>query len=279
MQITVLSVKLPAQSDLVFEHEFRAVHAQATTDMAALLGVIERYVQGISLVHAKGASAIQRPPLPEATVPLQAFAQLTWPSVEVLQSALKSSGYKNSAGKHVFATSQHVFLTNRLEEDTGSSVDRAWPVGTASVRPVLLVMALSPKEGLDDATFRTAWDKHATRWRGLGAAYQRNLALPLTRPQVEAVLGGTAFTPGLCALRGGYEEFSFASGEAAQKFVDDHGAALQQSYASFCGNGSYFAGFDRVVPYQESDRGPRQKLMARVIRTVFAITRVLGVSV
>jgi hypothetical protein len=247
--------------------------------MAASLGIIKRYVQGISLSHVKGACPIRQAPLPEATNPLQAFAQLTWPSIKVLQSALKTSGYKNSAGKHVFATTEQVFLTHRLDEDAGGSLPRAWPRSGATGLPVLLVMVLSARPGLSDAEFRTAWDAHAAKWRLLGAAYQRNLALPLTLQQVEAVLGGTAFTPERFALTGGYEEFGFESGEAAQKFIDAHGTALQQSYATFCGPKSYFAGFDRVVPYQESDRGIKQKVVSAVIQAVFAVTRTLGLSI
>jgi hypothetical protein len=279
MQMTVLSAKLPGQSDDVFEHEFRAVHAPATTQMAASLGIITRYVQGISLRRLKGASPIQQPPLPEAPGSLQAIAQLTWPSIKVLQSALKTSGYKNSAGKHVFAVSQQVFLTNRLDDDAGSALQRAWPRSAASGLPVLLVMVLFPHANISDAEFRTAWDAHAVKWRQLGAAYQRNLSLPVTRQQVEDILGGTVFTPAVCALRGGYEEFGFESSQAAQKFIDEHTAALGQSYATFCAAESYFAGFDRVVPYDESDRGLKQKVVAKVIGTVFAVTRTLGVSV
>jgi hypothetical protein len=282
MQMTVLSVKLPDQTDQQLIHEFRTVHAQATVDIAATLGIITRYVQGLTLrcCTDDDVSPIERPPLPESTVPLQIYAQLTWPSTTVLQGSLHSSGYKESAGKHVFATSHQVFLTEYLEVDAADTVDRAWPLNASpEAAPVLLLMVLIPTEQTSDAQFRAAWDVHADRWRKLGVVYQRNMVLPLTPEQVEAILEGSLFPPSVTVRRGGYEEFIFPSCKEAQEFVDTYSDEMQKSYAGFCGPESYFSGFDRKVPFAEGDRGFKQKVMNIVLQTVFQATTTFNISI
>lgn len=279
MQMTVLSVKLPGQTNEQFVHEFRSVHAQSTIDMANDLGIISRYVQGLDLECVAAASPLVRMPLPEAPAHLASYAQLTWPSIRTLSGALKSSGYKNSAGKHVFANTAHVYMTDLIDEDATASVPRLWPVNAAEESPILLFVSVVPKEQMSDEEFRSAWNRHATKCRAMGVPYERHAVVNQTLQEAEKVLENTVFTASLCALRGGYEEFIFANYEAAQKFVDDHTEELKTSYASFTGSGSFCASFDRKMPYGEIDRGLKQQVMQKILGGVFGVTGALGVSV
>lgn len=142
LQLTILSVKLPNQPDVEFDHEFRTVHVHATREIAESLGLITRYVQGVRLDTFSSKDSI----LAGSSTPLKAFAQLTWPSTNVLQGTLHTSGYQNSAGKHIFAKTTHCFITERMEPDVtvpASGKDAG----------MLLTTFLKPKEGLSNEEF------------------------------------------------------------------------------------------------------------------------------
>jgi hypothetical protein len=65
--------------------------------------------------------------------------------------------------------------------------------------------------------------------------------------------------------RGGYEEFVFRDFVQAQEFIDKHRGDLESSYKSFCSEESYFAGFDFVVQYSETDMGIWQTGVGTVV--------------
>ena len=268
MQLTIISTKLPGQTNAEFEYEFREVHAAATKDMASSLGIISRYVQGIffhAQVPGDKSHSLPHLPLPRGSEDLQSLAQLTWPSTSVLKGALKTSGYRNSAGKHVFAKPAQLFLTEPLE-----------PASLGAQEPnILLIMVVIPLSK-ERVAFRRAWDEHAAKFHGKCAHYQRNPAMSLSLSQVEEILGGSQFTPALCQLEGGYEEFGFPTLEDAQRFLGDHREDLEKSYASFCDPASYCLPSDYVVQYGESDIGVQQKLVGKIVSTILSVKATLG---
>lgn len=269
MQLTVFSQKLENQTDEQFEHEFRVVHAAETRKIASSLGLISRYVQGVSL-QTTAKTLTNASVFPDNT-PRQphSVAQLTWPSAEVLGASLHTQGYKDSAGKHVFATTSQVFMTERLEPDR--ALDTA-NMATA----VLLTIILIPADNQSDDEFRTKWDQHAAIVRDKIPSYQRNIALPLSPQKVESILHDTAFTPSLCVSRGGYEELVFPTLESAQSFLDKHAHELRESYRDFAGEQSYLASFDHAIVYSEEDRTFKQMLTGALVSNILWAKTILG---
>jgi hypothetical protein len=269
MQLTILSVKLPNQSDAEFDHEFRAVHVQATREIAESLGLISRYVQSVRLP----GSLTSDPPLPGPSYPLKAFAQLTWASPNVLQGALHTSGYQNSAGKHIFAKTTDVFVTERLESD----VLQTTSVGTNKDARILLTAFLLPKKGLSNDEFIKKWDSHASMFRSIPEIYQRNKVMDLTREQIEGILGNTLFPPEMAWMSGGYEEFVFKSEDAARSFLEGGRKALRESYEGFVdANRSMFVEWDRIVQYSEEERGAAQIIKGGIIGSALGMKTALG---
>jgi hypothetical protein len=269
MQFTVFSDKLPSLSLAGFKHEFRTVHAQQTKDMASTLGIISCYVQGLYLPSTMDCPPLRNLPLPEHTEPYQSFAQLSWPSIGVLQAALHTSGYRDSAGKHEFAVPQHLFLTERLEPEV--SFDNL----AMAAKPVMLMMVLAPKSH-NDSVFQEAWDHHAMFSRSVCPRYQRNKTLPVSDAQVKAVFVDTQFPVSTYLAEGGYEEFIFANVEEAQSFLEEHGQSLASSYRGFCREDSWCAMFDFVEQYGQSDIGLRQRIAGAVIGAFLGTKTVIG---
>lgn len=272
MQFTIIADKLPWLSIEEFKQEFRDVHAAETKEAASNLGLITRYIQGLYLPSAiDGATQLTGLPLSEHEGPYQSLAQLTWPSVEVLQQSMQSAGYRESAAaKHEFAAPKHLFLTERLEPDQRHDLDglgRPEDTLDAKQRPVVLIAALTPRAGIDDREFRELWAEHASGARAMATtAYRRNAAIALSVQQVRAVFAGTQFPAERCCSRGGYEEFIFASADAAQSFCNQHGEHLRLSYEAFCDmKRSWCAGFDYVEHWGQADIGLKQRAVATVL--------------
>jgi hypothetical protein len=262
MQFTILSTKLPNQSTPQFIHEFRNVHATETISMANSLGIISRYVQGLALSSA-GQQDIKDLPLPAPREPLISFAQLTWPALEVLQGSLQTQGYKNSAGKHIFADAREIFLTERLEPDVG---------GDGAVR---LVFVLVPEDS-DGASFMRLWDEHAAFCRGACARYQRNRLIEIDQARVSDIFRDTQFPAERVRRWGGYEEFVFESNPDAIAFCQRHGDGLRDSYAGFTSKDSYGMGFDSVAKYDDTDRGYKQIVTGGIVGSVLRAKFFLG---
>lgn len=284
MQFTVLANKLTRLSVAEFTHEFRTVHARDTKEAAASLGLITEYIQGLYLPSAiQGATQLANLPLPEHPGPYQSFAQLSWPSVTVLHGSLQSAGYRASAvAKHEFAVPEHLFLTERLDPDTrhhrlnGLGRPENSGIEDSLRRPVMLIIALTPKPDLDQASFRARWAKHAddvVRPKSTVAQapgllyYQRNGVIPLPVERLRAIFTGTQFPAHKNFDSGGYEEFIFADMESAQAFCSQHGETLGRSYEEFCNTQkSWCAGFDYVEHWGPADRGIKQRGVGMMLK-------------
>lgn len=282
MQFTIVSDKLAGLSVDEFKHEFCKVHANETKEAASSLGLISQYIQGLFIPSAiDGATQLTSLPLPEHDGPYQSLAQLTWPSIAVLQGSLQSAGYRASpAAKHEFATPQHIFLTERLESDTyteGPSLGRPSQIAKGQ-RPVVLIAALTPGHGLNENEFRDRWAKHAEHIRALEIAhYQRNSVIPAPREQLYATFAETQFPAEKCWDSGGYEEFVFANFEQAQSFCNEHGPALRTSYEDFCDmQSSWCAGFDYVEQWGREDIGLKQRALGSILGAVLSTKTSLG---
>lgn len=267
MQLTVLSTKLSGQTNSEFEHEFRVVHAAATKDMARSLGIITRYVQGVVL--SAHDQTLHDLPLTAAKSDLISYAQLTWPSTAVLGGALKTSGYKNSAGKHIFANTDKVFMTEPIGKKSPSA-------SCGKEINILVMTALIPLSS-DREVFTKAWNEHADKFSAKCTYYQRNQTMPLTLSEIEPILGGSLFLPELCQLNGGYEEIGFSTLEEAQSFFSDNQAELRKSYETFCDPASFSMPMDCVVQYGEKDIGIQQSVVGKIVSSALTLKSALGV--
>lgn len=282
MQFTIVADALAGQSVDEFKYEFCKVHANETKEAASSLGLISQYIQGLYIPSAiDGATQLTSLPLSEHNGPYQSLAQLTWPSMAVLQGSLQSAEYRASpAAKHNFATPQHIFLTERLESDThteGPSLGRPGQIAKGQ-RPVVLIAALTPGPGLNEIEFRERWENHGERVRTFEmASYQRNGVIPAPREQLYATFAETQFPAEKCWDRGGYEEFVFASLEQAQSFLNEHGAALRTSYEGFCDvQSSWCAGFDYVEHWGREDIGLKQRALGSILGVVLGAKMSFG---
>lgn len=282
MQFTIISDKLADLSVDEFKNEFCTVHAEDTREVASSLGLISQYIQGLYLPSAlDGAKDLTDLPLQEHDGPYQSLAQLTWPSITVLQGSLQSAGYRASAAaKHEFAAPKHIFLTERLEPDThleSSVLGRPGHVN-GQRRPVVLLAALTPGPGLRETEFKERWEKHADRMRAFAMAhYQRNVVIPVSKEQVDATLAETQFPAERCWEKGGYEELVFASIEDAQSFCDQHGKDLKTSYGDFCDmQRSWTAVFQYTERWGAADIGLKQRVVGTILGGILSAKSSFG---
>ncbi|KAJ5372053.1 hypothetical protein N7517_004059 [Penicillium concentricum] len=242
MQLTILSEKLDSLTMDDFIHEFRVIHATETRTMAKTLGIITKYIQGVRLPNK---DPLLHLPIPEADPFVHSFAQLSWPSVTVLQGALSTEGYRKSAGSHVFAIPLKVYVTEKLHPGTEEEIQ--------SPDSIRVVVGLSP---LSTSSFPQKWSEHAAFCRSICDRYQRHQIIPLDAPKIEQIFGHTQFTPNAVVTSGGYEDFVFGTRTEAQAFFDQHGSAIRDSYDRFVDPKSSFCyAFDNVLQYSPSDRG------------------------
>lgn len=266
MQLTILSEKLPSLSTEQFIHEFRVVHAEQTKTIARSLGIISQYVQGLAL-SLTGQESLRNQPMSGPQEPIESFAQLSWPALEVMQGSFQTQGYKDSAGKHIFAQPRMIFLTNQLEPE----VEHMNKNNT-----IRLVCVLNPLDPLD-SNFRKSWDKHASFCRTICANYQRNQVLKLDPEQINIIFFGTQFPKDAVMNYGGYEEFLFASIEDSQAFCKEHGEELGLSYSEFTTKDSYCVGFDVTVQYDHVDRGYQQIIAGAIVGTILRFKVFFGI--
>ena len=254
MELTILADKLPHMSVEQYEHEFRVVHANETKKMAHSLGILLQYVQGLVLTSA-GQEKIRNPPIPEPQEPLQSVARLTWPALEVMQGSFSTQGYRDSAGKHIFATVLKIFLTERLEPNMEQ---------IRKGNPVRLLSFLVPADPLE-SNFRRSWDNHAIFCRSICSNYQRNQVLRLEPERIVKIFNGTQFPEASVVRYGGYEEFVFEGNADAQAFFDRYGEQIGSSYEGFITKESFCVGFDTVVQYDDTDRGYQQIITGTIL--------------
>lgn len=266
MQFTILADKLPDSSVEQFIHEFRVVHAQETKAMAQSLGIISEYIQGLVLPSA-GQKDVDNLPIREPEEPLQSFAQLTWPALEVLQGSFTTQGYQESAGKHIFAIPRKIFLTARLEPSMENIKDG---------NLIRVVSVLSPAES-SDMSFRKSWDDHAVLCRSICSNYQRNQVLNINPERITQIFADTQFPDTAVLTNGGFEEFVFKSNTEAQAFFGRYGEELRSSYRGFASDESFCVGFDSLVHYGDSDRGYQQMVAGTVVGTLLRLKVFFGI--
>ena len=279
MQLTILSSKLPNQSTPQFTHEFRIVHATETKKMAHSLGIISHYIQGLTLrsITAAGQETIRNQPLPTPKGEhIESFAQLTWPGgLEVMQGSFTTQGYKESAGKHIFAVPRIIYLTDRLEPAAEPEVEERIKKAKGAVR---LIVGLTPLDP-NPSDFRKSWDKHASFCRAICPHYQRNQVLILSPERIVKIFADTQFPADTVVRVGGYEEFVFESHEAAEAFCERYGEELRESYDGFTTTTgeSFCLGFDVVVQYDEVDRGYMQVIIGAVVGMMLRLKVFFGI--
>lgn len=283
MQLTIIGDKLSRLSVEEFKHEFRNVHARDTKEVASSLGLISRYTQGLRLSSViEKTTSLPILPLQEHPGPYQSLAQLTWPSVVVLQGALQSAGYKESAAaKHEFADPQHLFLTEKLEPEqkcVRNGLARPEKISKTGHPPVVLIVALKPRADIDEAEFRRRWANHANQVGTTATDYQRNAVMPVSRSQVQHIFSGTQFPADKCWDGGGYEEFYFDGVPEVRSFCEQHGEAMSESYKDFCDSqNSWYAVFDFVEQWGFDDIGLKQRLVGTALSTMLTLRTSLGI--
>ena len=286
MQLTILSSKLPNQSTPEYTHEFRVVHATETKKMAHSLGIISQYTQGLTLRSAMTSQETffrnQPLPVPKGE-PIESFAQLTWPGgLKVMQGSFTTQGYKESAGKHIFAVPRIIYLTDRLEPAPVAVVASRIKNAKDAVR---LIVGLTPQDNnANPSNFRKSWDKHASFCRAICPHYQRNQVRPLTSEHIQKIFTDTQFPAGAVVHGvGGYEEFVFENHEAVEVFCERYGEELRESYAGFAattgdGGRSFCLAVDVVVQYdEEADRGYLQVIVGAVVGMMLRLKVYFGV--
>jgi hypothetical protein len=278
MQLSILSDKLPTLSEEQFAHEFRVVHARETRAIAVNLGIILKYVQGLALPTV-GRPQLTNLPLEEGQY--QSFAQLTWPSLEVLQGSFSTEDYRQSAAKHHFASPFRIFLTERDETTICSNVNgcsaTSTEAGKDATRLVITVIPGSLSDS-DITKFEEKWDRHAQWVCNLGISYARYRVIPLDQTRLRQIFDGTPFDSQLVTTAGGYDELIFQSQEDAVHFLAEYGAQLRSSYLEFVNiDQSRAYAFDHVVQFGAGDRGPWQTIFGILVGSALRIKVFFGV--
>ncbi|PYI05189.1 hypothetical protein BO78DRAFT_419848 [Aspergillus sclerotiicarbonarius CBS 121057] len=268
MQLTIISKKLDSLTTDEFIHELRVVHASKTRTMARTLGIITRYIQGLRLPPAN-TTLLRYLPIQATDPSVDSMAQLTWPSLTVLQGALSTDAYLKSAGSHVFALPVKVYVTEKISPDPEPANERDFHNG------VRVVVGLSP---LSQQTFPQAWSEHAAFCHSICPQYQRHRLIPLDAKKVHAVFGHTQFTPKTVVVgSGGYEDFVFRSLADAEAFFEDYGADIRASYARFVDQERSFSYvFDNGVQYCPAERGVREVIVGVFVGLVLTVEVVLN---
>ncbi|KAJ6032505.1 hypothetical protein N7540_003237 [Penicillium herquei] len=211
MHLTILSRKISTLDNAQFRHEFQIVHAEQTKDIARNLGIIHEYEQGLAL------ETLDQPKLQQAVVsPMkethdyEAFARLTWPTLEVMQGSFTTEDYRRSAGKHIFAEPFMIFLTLPLGDDGAQNMTKV--AGNGKDDNIRVIVPIQPcqQDRADDSSFLDErWDKHASFVRSTGAAYTRHRILEVSPDRLAQIFNQTQFDHRLVVTQGGYEEFAF----------------------------------------------------------------------
>ncbi|RAO68964.1 uncharacterized protein BHQ10_004976 [Talaromyces amestolkiae] len=278
MQLTILSDKLPTLSETQFAHEFRTVHAQQTRAIAINLGIILKYVQGLALPTVGRPKLIN---LPLEELQYRSFAQLTWPSLEVLQGSFSTEDYRQSAAKHQFARPFQLFLTERDESSISASLNTSSTTLTEIEKTATrLVVTVIPKTLSDNENtkFEEQWSRHAQWVCSLGASYTRYRVIPLDETRSRKIFDGTPFDPRLVVTAGGYDEFMFQSQENAAQFLAEHGPQLRSSYLEFVDiDHSHAYAFDHVVQFGTEDRGTWQTIFGLLVGSALRVKVFFGI--
>ncbi|OOQ91058.1 hypothetical protein PEBR_02313 [Penicillium brasilianum] len=279
MHLTILSRKLPTLTNAQFRHEFQVVHSEQTTAIAQNMGIIHQYEQGLAL------STLDQPRLEQSALsPMeeapdyQAFARLTWPSLEVMQGSFSTEDYRRSAGEHIFAEPFRIFLTEPLGNGGIGQIAKDRGSSEGSTIRLIVPIQPSPVDAADTETdFEKRWDEHATFIRSISGGYVRHRSLNVSSLRLEQIFDQTQFDPRIVVTRGGYEEFVFESRVAAEEFFKQHSQSIQDSYHRFVDTTQLevFV-FDCVTRFAADQRGWWQTGAGLVIGTTLRLKVLLG---
>ncbi|KAL2820610.1 hypothetical protein BJX63DRAFT_427936 [Aspergillus granulosus] len=232
MHLTILSHKIATLTDAQFLHEFQVIHAEQTKAIAQNLGIIHEYEQGLALpiLNQPGLDQTSLFPIKEAPN-YQAFARLTWPSLEVMQGSFTTDDYRRSAGEHIFAQPFQIFLTEALgPHGTRDMAKVAGSIEDDTIRVIVPIHSRLADEASDGFNFEEIWDEHASFFRSTGVAYTRHRSLQFSPDRLVRIFDQTQFDHRLVVSRGGYEEFAFGSRAAAEDFFRQYSQTLRDSY-------------------------------------------------
>lgn len=95
VKMSITAVRLKGWSDEKFIEEYCGVHAQMTKDLSEVIPILRGYTQSLAIPKTKVVS------FPDAD--WDSVSSLTWSSAKALRASLQNPGYKESAGKHIFA--------------------------------------------------------------------------------------------------------------------------------------------------------------------------------
>jgi hypothetical protein len=263
MRLTILSQNLPGQSQDAFSHEFHEVHAKQTHDIAANTGILQEYIQGFSPILNQQLQDVKLP-LSKQGEQLISAAQLTWPSVGVMRSLFGSKGYKSSAGAHIFAKAQTVYVTDNLEAEVQSARR------SDQVRMFCLLRPLS------ENTFQSEWSRHREFVHSLSLQpelYQRHTSCSLSRQETDALFSGTQFAVGEGnIIDGGIDEYVFSNAKDLEEFLKVASTSLNASYKSFVDEQKSSAMmFDQTIVYGAEQRGVYQLVVGSVLSTALSL--------
>ena len=281
MQLTILGDKLPTLSDKQFTHEFRVVHAQETRTMAINLGILNKYVQGLALPTA-GRPPLTNLPLEEGGEGGQyrSFAQLTWPSLEVLQGSFSTEDYRRGAAAHQFANPFRIFLTERDIYSNGNSSATSASRGKPDVTRLVITVLPADQPNINEMTkFDEKWTQHAQWASSLpGVSYARYRVISIDQTRIRKIFDGTPFDSQLVTTAGGYDEFMFESHQDAVQFLAEYSSKLRASYLGFVNiEKSRAYAFDDVVQFGPDDRGAWQNIFGLLVGSALRMKVFFGV--
>ncbi|CEL04586.1 hypothetical protein ASPCAL05714 [Aspergillus calidoustus] len=279
MQFTILSRKVPTLNDTQFRHEFQVVHAEQTKAIARNLGIIHEYEQGLALATLDQPELQQAALFPTRETPnYQAFARLTWPSLEVMEGSFTTEDYRRSAGEHIFAQPFWIFLTQPLGQDGARNLVKA--AGSSEGDNIRVIIPIQPRlaDGGDNGShFEEQWDEHASFVRSTGVAYTRHRSLQLPPDRLAQIFDQTQFDHRLVMIEGGYEEFAFGSRVAAEDFFKQYAQKLQNSYEQLLNTAqSEVFVFSCVTQFAAEQRGWWQLGAGLVVGTALRMKILLG---
>lgn len=211
----------------------------------------------------------------------QSLAQLTWPSLEVLQRSFSTEDYRQSTAKHHFASPFRLFLTERDLTTSCSNVNSSSSTLTEAGKDAtrLIVTVIPGTVGDSDNTkFEEKWNRHAQWACNFGISYARYRVISLDQTRLGKIFDGTPFDSQLVTTAGGYDEFMFQSHEDAVQFMAEYSTQLRSSYLEFVNiDQSRAYAFDHVVQFGAVDHGPWQTIFGLLVGSALRIKVFFGV--
>jgi hypothetical protein len=191
-----------------------------------------------------------------------------------MQGSFTTEGYRESAGKHIFAQPFQIFLTE--------------PLGTNGARQALknsrneegqtfrVIMPIQPRSA-NEVDFEERWNEHADFIRSIVSGYTLHRSLNILHDRLKQIFDQTQFDHRLVVAQGGYEEFVFGSRGEAESFFGRHGKEIRDSYSHFVDPAQFKVFiFDSVTKFAVEQRGLWQIGMGLVVGTALRLKILLS---